>query len=172
MKFRLFLILSALSIGIFGGAAGVRARDRDECSERVRKDQRDLDRAIDEHGYYSSQARHERAELQRDAARCGYWDRDNDERWRDSREPYDDRQYDDYDLRGYRSPAFDIGYRDGLAVGQRDRERGRAYRPDKNDYYEDADRGYQRAFGQKDFYKSQYREAFLRGYADGYGYRR
>jgi hypothetical protein len=172
MKFGAFLVCVTIGVGLLGGATGVRAQDRDECSDHTRRDRRDLARAIDGHGYYSSQARHERAELQRDAARCGYSDYDRDDWWRDDRGRYRDRQYDKYGERGYKGPALDIGYRDGVAVGQRDWQRGRPVRPDKNDYYEDADHGYQKSYGDKGFYKSEYREAFQRGYADGYGYRR
>jgi hypothetical protein len=80
MKFSAFLIFLGVCVGALGGAAGLHAQDRDECSDRIRKDRRDLARAIDEHGYYSSQARHERGELQRDAQRCGYSDYDGDDR--------------------------------------------------------------------------------------------
>jgi hypothetical protein len=171
MKNRLFLICFAVAVSGFLGSVGpARAQDRDNCGRRVRKDQQDLAKAINQHGYYSSQAQHERAELQRDAANCGYVD--SDDRWRNNRDSDRQGAYGNYDRRGYDGPAFDIGYRDGVAVGQKDRGKGKAFRPDKNDYYEDADHGYQKGYGQKDFYKSQYREAFERGYSDGYGYRR
>jgi hypothetical protein len=181
MKLKTFLICLAVGIGVSGGAGALRAQDRDDCSRRIRNDQRELDRAIDQHGYYSSQARHERTELQRDAAKCGYSDYNNnsDDRWRDNRDPYNQRQ-DPYNQRqsdiygrgSYGNPAADTGYRDGITVGQRDREKGKAFRPDKNDYYEDADHGYQRPFGDKGLYKRQYRDAFRQGYADGYNGRR
>ena len=145
----------------------MRGQDRDDCYRRVQRERRDVARAIDQHGYYSSQARHEREELQRDEARCGYFE-DNDDRWRDNRDRYNGRRYESNGS----SPAFDIGYRDGIAVGQRDRESGKAFRPEKNDYYEDADRGYQKFFGDRGLYKRQYREAFREGYAEGYDYRR
>jgi hypothetical protein len=172
MRLSPFLIFLGVCVGALGGAAGLHAQDRDECADRIRKDRRDLARAIDEHGYYSSQARHEWGELQRDAQRCGYSDYDGDDRWRDDRGRYGDQQYDNDGQRGYGNPAFDTGYRDGIAMGQRDGQKGKAFRPDKNDYYEDADHGYQKAYGDKGFYKGQYREGFQRGYAEGYGYRR
>ena len=160
MKLRTFLICLAVSVGLLGAPRRVRGQDRDDCYRRVQRERRDVARAIDQHGYYSSQARHEREELQRDEDRCGYFD---------SRDRYDGRRrYDNYGS----SPAFDIGYRDGIAVGQRDRESGKAFRPEKNDYYEDADRGYQKSFGDKGLYKRQYRESFRQGYAEGYDYRR
>lgn len=173
MKLKRLLICLAVGVGVLGGAGALRAQDRDDCARRVRNDQRDLARAIDQYGYYSSQARHERTELQRDAAKCGYADNNNnDDRWRDNRDPYNERQSDNYDRRSYDNPAVDTGYRDGVTVGQRDREKNKAFRPDKNDYYEDADHGYQRPFGDKGLYKRQYRDAFRQGYADGYNGRR
>jgi hypothetical protein len=168
MKFRSFLSCLIVGVGLLGVVGAARAQNRADCARRVQQDQRDLARAIDRYGYYSSQARHERTELDRDAAKCGYSDSDRDDRWRDNRGPYNDI----YGQRAYENPAFDIGYRDGAAVGQRDREKGKAFRPDKNDYYEDADHGYERAYGDKRFYQNQYREAFQRGYEEGYGYRR
>jgi hypothetical protein len=69
----------------------------------------------------------------------------------------------------YQDVAYDIGYRDGLAMGQADASRHKDYRPEKNDRYDDADHGYHSSYGPKDNYKNRYREAFLRGYSDGYG---
>lgn len=174
VKLKIFLICLAVGVGVFGAEGAARAQSREECSRRIQRDQRELDRAIDQYGNYSSQARHERTELQRDAAKCGYFDYNNDpdDRWRDNRGPYDDGQSDSYGRRSYENPAADTGYRDGLAVGQKDRQKGKAFRPDKNDYYEDADHGYQRPFGDKGLYKRQYRVAFREGYADGYNDRR
>jgi hypothetical protein len=174
MKFTTFLVWFGLGIGMFGWAAAARGEDQGKCYRRIQDDRSDLARAIERHGPYSSQARHERNELQREEAKCGYFDRNDEaeDRWRGNGGPYDDSRYDNYGQRGYESPAFDIGYRDGLAIGRRDRERGKAFRPDKNDYYEDADRGYEKFYGDKGLYRIQYREAFQRGYADGYDDRR
>lgn len=75
---------------------------------------------------------------------------------------YENRGY------GYQNPASDFGYRDGLEQGQKDRYKGKEFRPRKNDRFEDADHGYHKEFGAKNFYKEQYRRAFVRGYEDGY----
>jgi hypothetical protein len=75
---------------------------------------------------------------------------------------YVDRHY------GYRDVSYDIGYRDGLATGEKDRQKHKEFRPEKNDHYEDADHGYDKSYGSKNAYKEQYRKAFLRGYEDGY----
>lgn len=166
-------LLSSVAAGVIllGSTGTARAQQWDSCSVRVQKDQRDLDRAIHRYGYDSRQAQHEQDELERDAANCGYdvdryrsyRDRD-DWRYRDDgryRENYD-RGYGDYDA------AFDNGYRDGLTMGERDAQRNRAFRPNKNDWYEDADRGYNRAYGDKNLYRYQYRRAFEQGYSEGY----
>lgn len=170
-KLLLALGAGAMLLGL-GGTA--RAQRWDACSARVQKDQQDLDRAIDRYGYNSRQAQHERAELQRDAANCGYDEYGN--------RGYNDDDRDDWRYRngggygdnayggqyGNYNPAFDNGYRDGLAMGEKDGQRNRAFRPDKNDWYEDADRGYNRGYGDKNFYKRQYRQGFQQGYSEGY----
>lgn len=80
------------------------------------------------------------------------------------------RDFNRYRERGYgnRKIADDYGYRDGAAQGEKDRINGKAYRPNKNDRFEDANHGYQREFGKKDLYKQEYRQAFIHGYQDGY----
>ena len=77
---------------------------------------------------------------------------------------------DQYRDRGYgnRSVAGDFGYRDGVAQGEKDRIKGKTFRPSKNDRFEDADHGYQKELGKKNIYKEQYRLAFVRGYQEGY----
>ena len=70
---------------------------------------------------------------------------------------------------GYQDVSYDIGYRDGVLQGEKNRKHGKDFRPDKNDRYDDADHGYHKEYGPKDAYKREYRQAFLRGYEDGYG---
>jgi hypothetical protein len=69
----------------------------------------------------------------------------------------------------YEDVAYDIGYRDGLAQGEHDRTEGKKFRPEKSDRYEHADHAYHKEFGPKDSYKREYRQAFIRGYDDGFG---
>ena len=73
--------------------------------------------------------------------------------------------------RGYGSQtaAGDVGYREGMTAGEKDRRKWKDFRPQKNDSYQDANHGYRKEYGDKNFYKDQYREAFVRGYEDGYG---
>lgn len=146
----------------------------DRCASVMERDQDAVRHAVDRYGYDSPQAQHERNELQTDARNCGYSgsstydDRyrnngggDRDDRWRNEVRN-DDRSS------SYRSPAYDVGYRDGVAIGQKDSQKGKSFRPQKNDRYEDADNGYNKSYGDKNQYKSLYREGFQRGYSDGY----
>jgi hypothetical protein len=78
-------VLGALVM--FGGAGAAHAESRESCYRKVRSEQRDLDRAIQRHGYRSRQAEKERRELARAQDRCDrqfgrYRDRDRDYRWR------------------------------------------------------------------------------------------
>jgi len=76
---------------------------------------------------------------------------------------YEDRRW------GYQDVAYDIGYRDGVSMGQHDFNKHKQFRSQKNDQYEDADHACSRSYGDKNAYKARYREGFLRGYAVGYG---
>jgi len=72
----------AIMLGAFfalGGATAVRADDWRDCEKKIRHEQRELDRAIARHGYYSRQANEERRELDRLRDRCGYRDRFRDD---------------------------------------------------------------------------------------------
>jgi hypothetical protein len=165
MKTDLKITCLAIIIAMFlGGSGAVRAQAQDSCSVRMQRYREDLDRAIDRYGYDSSQVQHERAELQREAENCGYrpYDYGRGYRYENRYDPYDRRNRGD-DL------AFETGYRDGVAVGQRDSQKGKSYRPNHNDRYEDADHGYNRNYGDKNQYKNLYRQGFERGYSEGYG---
>jgi hypothetical protein len=69
---------------------------------------------------------------------------------------------------GYRSPATDIGYRDGLEAGRDDARDGDSFDPVGSKRYRSADHEYSDRYGSKDDYKREYREAFQRGYQEGY----
>lgn len=73
-------ILGALVM--FGGASATQARDRDDaCYRKIHNEERELDRAINRHGFYSRQADHERRELDKLRDKCSYR-RDRDDRYR------------------------------------------------------------------------------------------
>jgi len=76
----LAIVLGALVM--FGGAGTARAmgNDRDDsCYRKVREEERELDRAIERHGFYSRQADHERRDLERAREKCRFT-RDRDDR--------------------------------------------------------------------------------------------
>jgi hypothetical protein len=171
-KSSLLLNLAVGTISILGVGATAHAQHRDSSPETIRRDQHEADKAADRYGYDSPQAQHERTELQRDAANCGY----NEYGYQNQYYRGDDRRYQgndgyrDYDQRGERyDPAYENGYRDGVNIGQQDVRKGKSFRPQKHDEFEDGDRGYSRSYGDKGQYKSQYRQGFQNGYSDGYG---
>lgn len=80
-------------------------------------------------------------------------------------------------MRGSRSPVYaqtasNTGNRDGREKGANDARQGKSFNLDRHDYYKDADHGYRDSFGNKEDYKRLYRDAFRRGYTDGYRQRR
>jgi hypothetical protein len=84
-----------------------------------------------------------------------------------------DRDDDVYERHGYgySDVAYDISFRDGLEAGQNDRGKGKDFRPEKHDRYEDADHGYRKSYGDKNDYKRRYRQGFSAGYEDAFGRR-
>ena len=79
------------------------------------------------------------------------------------RDPGPDRGYG-----RYHSVAISVGYQDGLLAGKRDSSKGKKFRPEKNDQYEDADHGYRKEYGNKNLYKQEYRQSFVQGYQAGF----
>jgi len=58
---------------LLGAAGTASASDWDhDCGRRIAQEQHELDRAIAQQGFYSRQADHERHELARIEAGCGY----------------------------------------------------------------------------------------------------
>ncbi len=114
----------------------------------------------------------------RDRARWGYQDRDHD---RDDRYRRGDGDYDRDDgyrnNRGSRNPYYrtgmqqarDNGYQWGVRDGRVDRQAGRSYRATSNETYRKATTGYVSAYGDKNQYKSVFRQAYVDGYQRGFG---
>jgi hypothetical protein len=65
--------------------------------------------------------------------------------------------------------AYDIGYREGLREGENDGRRGRGYSVQNHNQYRDADNGYRRGDGDREFYRRSYRQGFETGYDQGFG---
>src|SRR5262245_3130277 len=71
----------------------------------------------------------------------------------------------------YRGPeqrAYDNGYNEGLREGQRDARSGRNFSYERPDDYRDADDGYRRSDGDKEFYRRVFRQGFQAGYSAGF----
>ena len=63
--------------------ASTPAEARDKCSKRIQKEQRDLNRAIQRHGYFSRQANEQRRQLRWAQQSCrNFNNRDNRRWWR------------------------------------------------------------------------------------------
>jgi len=73
-KTRVFAIILGAFFAL-GGATAVRADEWRKCEKKIRHEQRDLDKAIARHGYYSRKANEERRELDRVYDTCGRRDR-------------------------------------------------------------------------------------------------
>lgn len=73
---------------------------------------------------------------------------------------------------GYRSPAVEYGYNEGLQKGREDAEDHRAYDPLRQKWYREGDRHYDSRYGARDAWANDYRQAFREGYDRGYRERR
>ena len=80
---------AALLGGVLLSGGTAQARDwGGGCGARIRAEERELDRNIRRHGFFSRQANRDRRELNALRARCGNnrrWDGDRDDRWRGHR---------------------------------------------------------------------------------------
>jgi hypothetical protein len=72
---------------------------------------------------------------------------------------------------GYQDVASDIGYRDGVHAGTKDRSH-KEFDPHDHDAWKEADHGYDKSFGSKDAYKAAYRAAYEMGYRQAFGIQR
>jgi len=64
--------------------------------------------------------------------------------------------------------AYDTGYREGIAQGQNDVQRGRAYSYTGHSEYRAADDGWRRSDGDREFYRQSFRQGFQSGYSEAY----
>src|SRR4051794_39442305 len=77
---------------------------------------------------------------------------------------YPDRNYGrDIDKR-----AYERGYREGLDEGRSDARHDRRYAYDRHNQYRDADDGYHREYGDREFYRRSYRQGFQAGYNESF----
>jgi len=64
--------------------------------------------------------------------------------------------------------AYDRGYREGLDEGRDDARHDRRYSYDRHSEYRDADDGYHRGDGDREFYRRSYRAGFQAGYNESF----
>src|SRR5215831_20763861 len=77
---------------------------------------------------------------------------------------YPDREYG----RAIERQAFDRGYREGLEQGRNDARHNRRFSYDRHGEWRDADNGYHRGDGNRDFYRANYRRGFEVGYRESF----
>jgi hypothetical protein len=93
MTIRTKLASIAMGLALLLSGTGIAKAEHwsaDKCRSKIRKEQRDLDRAVYRFGPYSRQADQERFELHQILNRCGY---DRDDRYFNH---YHDRDRDDW----------------------------------------------------------------------------
>ena len=78
-------------------------------------------------------------------------------------DPYANRPYSSTDM------AFDAGYREGITLGQQDRSRNTRSNYRDSGTYRNGDLGYRSTYGDRNGYRTQFRDGVDRGYEDGYG---
>ena len=64
--------------------------------------------------------------------------------------------------------AFDRGYREGVVEGQKDGQSRDPFRYQDEGDYRRGDVGYNRSYGDREFYRQAFRAGFADGYTDGY----
>jgi hypothetical protein len=64
--------------------------------------------------------------------------------------------------------AFDRGYREGVKEGEKDGRSRDPFRYQDEGDYRNGDVGYNRSYGDREFYRQAFRAGFADGYADGY----
>jgi hypothetical protein len=64
--------------------------------------------------------------------------------------------------------AYDNGYREGIQEGRNDAQHNRNFSPERHSEFRDADNGYHRGDGDRDFYRRAYRQGFQTGYRESF----
>jgi hypothetical protein len=64
--------------------------------------------------------------------------------------------------------AYDNGFREGLEQGRNDARRSRSFSPERHGEFRDADDGYHRSDGDREFYRRAFRQGFQTGYRESY----
>src|SRR6266542_5287158 len=64
--------------------------------------------------------------------------------------------------------AYDNGFREGLDEGRNDARHHRSFSFDRHNEFRDADNGYHRDYGDREFYRRSYRQGFQAGYTESF----
>jgi len=64
--------------------------------------------------------------------------------------------------------AYDAGFRDGVRAGENDARGRRRYEPSRHGDWRDGDDGYHREYGDRNFYRRNFRSGFEAGYSQGF----
>lgn len=64
--------------------------------------------------------------------------------------------------------AYDRGYHEGTEDGRSDARKGRPADYRRHDEFRDADEGYNRSFGDREYYRDIFRRGYVAGYNDAY----
>ena len=64
--------------------------------------------------------------------------------------------------------AHQNGYHEGREAGEKDARHGRSYSFDRHGDWRHADEGYRREYGDREFYRHEFREGFSAGYTEAY----
>ena len=67
--------------------------------------------------------------------------------------------------------AHQNGYHEGREAGEQDARHGRAFSFDRHGDWRHADEGYRHEYGDREFYRHEFREGFQAGYTDSYNAR-
>ena len=77
-----------------------------------------------------------------------------------------------YPDRGYavdlQQRAYSNGYKEGIEHGRSDARRGRSFDYRRHDEFRDADEGYSRRDGDREYYRATFRRGFVAGYDEAY----
>jgi hypothetical protein len=77
-----------------------------------------------------------------------------------------------YGDRGYYADverrAYDNGFREGVRAGENDARDNRRFDPSRHGDWRDADDGYRREYGDKNYYRRTFRNGYEAGYQQGF----
>jgi|SRR5579864_5432450 len=80
----------------------------------------------------------------------------------------DDRPYAVGASSGVERIARENGYHEGREAGVQDARRGRSFDVDRHGDFRQADKGYRRDFGDRAFYRREFRDGYRTGYSEAY----